>query len=160
MVRATLWSCVEARRTRFRPGGETIYNWKVDPTDGAPIAAVGIEVSSDAGASGVVYLDYLTWEGTPEVSLIKPSSGGTMWKRAWIDAVDSAITNRADVAAYRIMQNHDTGLFIQGNPRVGKLFLFLYSQSASCQGGWNRCVCSRASSDTTRSCFAMTGRYG
>ncbi len=96
------------------PGGEGLFKWKVDPTDGAPIAAVGIEVSSDAGASGVVYLDYLTWDGTPEVSLIEPSSGGTMWKRAWIDAVDSAITSRADVQAYRIMQNHDTGLFIQG----------------------------------------------
>ena len=96
------------------PGGEALFNWKVDPTDGAPIAAVGIEVSSDAGASGVVYLDYLTWKGTPELSLIKPSSGGTMWKRAWIDAVDNAITSRAGVAAYRIMQNHDTGLFIQG----------------------------------------------
>ena len=96
------------------PGGETTYNWRVDPTDGAPIAAVGIEVSSDAGASGVVYLDYLTWEGTPEVSLIEPSSGGTMWKRAWIDAVDQAITSRPDVVAYRLMQNHDTGLFIQG----------------------------------------------
>ena len=96
------------------PGGEALFNWKVDPTDGAPIAAVGIEVSSDARASGVVYLDYLTWKGTPELSLIKPSSGGTMWQRAWIDAVDNAITSRADVAAYRIMQNHDTGLFIQG----------------------------------------------
>ena len=96
------------------PRGEVLFNWNVDPTDGAPIAAVGIEVSSDAGASGVVYLDYLTWKGTPELSLIKPSSGGTMWKRAWIDAVDNAITSRADVAAYRIMQNHDTGLFIQG----------------------------------------------
>ena len=96
------------------PGREALFNWKVDPTDGAPIAAVGIEVSSDARASGVVYLDYLTWKGTPELSLIKPSSGGTMWKRAWIDAVDNAITSRADVAAYRIMQNHDTGLFIQG----------------------------------------------
>ena len=96
------------------PGGEALFNWNVDPTDGAPIAAVGIELSSDARASGVVYLDYLTWKGTPELSLIKPSSGGTMWKRAWIDAVDNAITSRADVAAYRIMQNHDTGLFIQG----------------------------------------------
>ena len=96
------------------PGSELLFNWQVDPTDGEPIAAVGIEVSSDTGASGVVYLDYLTWDGAPEVSLIKPSSGGTMWKRAWIDAVDQAITNRADVAAYRLMQNHDTGLFIQG----------------------------------------------
>ena len=96
------------------PGGETLFNWKVDPTDGDPIAAVGIEVSSDAGASGVVYLDYLTWDGTPEVSLSKPSSGGTMWQRAWIDAVDQAITDRAGVAAYRLMQNHDTGLFIRG----------------------------------------------
>ncbi len=96
------------------PGGEAIFNWRVDPTDGAPIAAVGIEVSSDAGASGVVYLDYLTWDGAPEVSLTKPSSGGTMWKRAWIDAVDNAITSRSDLTGYRIMQNHDTGLFIQG----------------------------------------------
>ena len=50
-----------------------MFNWKVDPTDGTPIAAVGIEVSSDAGASGVVYLDYLTWKGTPELSLICPN---------------------------------------------------------------------------------------
>ena len=62
----------------------------------------------------MVYLDHLTWKGTPEVSLIKPSSDGTMWKRAWIDAVDNSITSRSDVAAYRIMQNHGTGLFIQG----------------------------------------------
>ena len=64
------------------------FNWCLDATDGAPIAAVGIEVSSDTAASGAIYLDYLTWNGAPELSLGVPASGGTMWQRAWVDAVD------------------------------------------------------------------------
>ena len=96
------------------PGSDVEFNWCLDATDGAPIAAVGIEVSSDTAASGAIYLDYLTWNGAPELSLGVPASGGTMWQRAWVDAVDKVEKPKEGKLTYRLVQNHDTGLLIQG----------------------------------------------
>ena len=61
---------------------------------------------------GSVYLDYLTWDGTPNVRLGKPAKFGKMWSLAWTNGVD-------DWWAWwpfglRLMQNEGTGLLIQG----------------------------------------------
>jgi hypothetical protein len=81
-------------------------------TGGDPIAYVGVEVSSTRRADGSIYLDYLTWGGTPDVVLTRPPHSGTMWRRAWVDGVDRFLSSSEP---YRLVQNRGTGLLIYGN---------------------------------------------
>ena len=101
----------------LEPGGETLLTWKVEETDGEPIAEIGVEISSDKRASGTVYVDFLTWDGAPDVTLTPPfANGGARdlgawgWTRAWVDAVDHVWFGEG----IRISQDRGTGLLIQG----------------------------------------------
>jgi hypothetical protein len=94
------------------PGERHDFGWRMPDTGGAPIATIGVEVRSIQRADGVVYLDYLTWSGPPDVALMRPDAGGTMWRRAWVDGVDQTDFRRTE--PYRLLQNQGTGLLIQG----------------------------------------------
>src|SRR6266498_3015378 len=59
-----------------------------------------------------VYLDYLTWDGEPDVVLARPEHGGTLWRRAWVDGVDQFDGGWPE--PFRIVQNQGTGLLIHG----------------------------------------------
>ena len=76
-----------------------------------PIFEVGIRLS---GAAGSVTLDSLRWSGTPEVTFTRPVHKGTMWRRAWVDGVDSLQAWRHLPEMLRLIQNQGTGLAMQG----------------------------------------------
>ena len=111
---------------QLAPGAEVDLSWRVPETGNQPIAAIGIEIRGENGASGVVYLDWLTWDGAPNMQLNRPaiSEAGRekrvrpkFWKKAWIYALDSS--ERFDswdywTQAYRLIQNEGRGLLIQG----------------------------------------------
>jgi ADP-ribosylglycohydrolase len=97
---------------RLKPGDWHELEWRVADSAGAPIAEIGLELSADRRAHGVVYLDYLTWEGAPDVLLTRPPTGGTLWRRAWVDGMDQFEARWPE--AFRIVQNRGTGLLIQG----------------------------------------------
>ncbi len=111
---------------RLPPGAEVDLSWRVPETGNQPIAAIGIEITGENGASGAVYLDWLTWQGAPNMQLNRPaiSDAGQerrkrpkFWKKAWIYALDSS--ERFDAwdywtQAYRLIQNEGRGLLIQG----------------------------------------------
>ena len=108
------------------PGAERELSWRVPETGNQPIAYIGIEITGENGASGTVYLDWLTWDGAPDMRLNRPaiSEAGReqrkrpqFWKKAWIYALDSS--ERFDSwdywsQAYRLIQNQGRGLLIQG----------------------------------------------
>ena len=94
------------------PGAIADLNWQIETTGGDPIVEIGIQLRSDTAASGKVYLDYLTWEGEPDVTWQKPSHNGTMWRRAWVDAVDHYCTGFDEM--FRLAQDKGRGLLIQG----------------------------------------------
>jgi ADP-ribosylglycohydrolase len=96
----------------LRSGSDHEFEWRVGDMGGQPIAQVGLEIGSDSVANGTVYLDYLTWDGTPDVMLTRPVEGGTMWRRAWVSGVDRYDSRWPE--PYRLIQNHGTGLLIQG----------------------------------------------
>jgi ADP-ribosylglycohydrolase len=96
----------------LEPGADHEFEWRIGDTAGAPIAEIGLEISSDHRADGSVYLDYLTWDGTPDVVLTRPEEGGTMWRRAWVDGVDRYGPWWPE--PYRLVQNCGTGLLMQG----------------------------------------------
>lgn len=95
----------------LEPGGRVELSWLAPDTGGQPITAVGVEVSGQA--KGAVHLDWLSWSGSPTVRLGRPLDGGTMWRRAWIDAVD--VWEARQPETYRFSQNRGTGLISQGS---------------------------------------------
>jgi ADP-ribosylglycohydrolase len=106
---------VRGPQVELAPGADQALTWQVPSTDGLPVAAVGVELSSAAGAagsSGSVYLDYLTWDGAPNTVLARPGGDGVMWRRAWVDGVDQYEGRWYE--AYRLVQNSGRGLLIQG----------------------------------------------
>ncbi|MEM7032953.1 MAG: ADP-ribosylglycohydrolase family protein [Chloroflexota bacterium] len=122
------------------PGANQSFTWQMPDTKGAPIAKVGVEISSDDITNGTVYLDYLTWDGTPQVTLGKIKGHddvppiGDMWRRAWIYGLDDKnwtkmfelfvkILGKLDLdpsvvfsmfEAFSLTQNKGRGLLIQG----------------------------------------------
>ena len=96
----------------LEPGARRQFAWRMPDTGCQPIATIGVELSAAYRADGSVYLDYLTWDGAPDVVLTRPAAGGTMWRRAWVDGVVQYEARWPE--PYRLVQNHGTGLLIQG----------------------------------------------
>jgi ADP-ribosylglycohydrolase len=90
--------------TLFGPPGES--TWRVPDTGGQPVAQVGLE------ASGPARLHWLTWDGAPDVTLTRPSEGGSMWRRAWVRGVDRFDPHWPE--PFRLIQNRGRGMLIQG----------------------------------------------
>jgi ADP-ribosylglycohydrolase len=103
---------VRGPQVELEAGAYRELAWRLPDTGGAPIARLGLELYTQQPAQGIVYLDYLTWEGEPQVVFRRPESGGEMWRRAWVDAVEHSDCHPP--ATYRLIQNRGTGLLIQG----------------------------------------------
>jgi ADP-ribosylglycohydrolase len=97
----------------LEPGATKDFDWKIEEVGGAPIAQFGIEVRSDDTVTGLIYLDYVDWSGTPTTVFRRPNQDGNMWRRAWVNAFDHIGTRWA--SAFHLSQNRGTGLFIQGS---------------------------------------------
>ncbi len=80
---------------------------------GRPIAEFGLEIFSDTATEGVVYVDYVTWDGAPRVELGPPAGSGSAWQHAWVNAATHCEFNKGH-SALRICQNEGIGLLIQG----------------------------------------------
>ncbi len=94
------------------PNAAHDLQWQVPSTHGLPIAGVGVEISHERRADGVLYLDYLTWDGAPETTLGRVEGNGVMWRRAWVNGVDQHEERWPET--YRLAQNNGRGLFSQG----------------------------------------------
>jgi hypothetical protein len=99
------------------PGTELLLSWQTPDTSGAPIAEVGIEITSEQRANGALYLDYLGWQGVPDVIFLRPNYTGKMWRYAWVNGLDHE--DRRELSdywqdEYRIIQDEGRGLLIQG----------------------------------------------
>jgi len=94
----------------------------VDGEGNEPIAEIGVSVQSDERTKGTVYLDYLTWEGEPDVTFTRPDapldrrrlgmSIPQMWRRAWVNGVDSYDFRWPE--SFRLVQNRGRGLLSTG----------------------------------------------
>lgn len=132
---------------QLAPGEDVSLSWRVPETGNQPIAAIGIEIRGENGASGAVYLDWLTWDGVPNMRLNRPaiSAAGLekrlrpkFWKKAWIYALDSS--ERFDswdywTQAYRLIQNEGRGLLIQGTRDWGDYQFEATAMPRVCEAG-------------------------
>ena len=97
----------------LEPGAETILYWRLPDVGGQPIQSIGVALNS-AGreTEGAVALDYLKWEGAPDVRLRRPDAPGDFWRRAWVNSVSQFATQFK--MALRISQDRGEGMIIQG----------------------------------------------
>ncbi len=99
----------------LEPNDYAQSQWQVPDTRGQPIAEIGLECT---GAGGTVYVDYLTWDGAPDVRLTRPTGGEfhrdppLVWRRAWVDGMDQWEVWWRE--PYRLVQNSGRGLLMQG----------------------------------------------
>ncbi len=94
------------------PGASATLEWEIPDMGGSPIAEVGVEITGASG-NGTLLLDWLTWDGTPRVTLGRPENGGEMWRRAWVDAADHFSGGSAQFP-YRLIQDEGVGMALQG----------------------------------------------
>ncbi len=81
------------------------------PPEAYPAFEVGLETR------GSVHLDFLRWEGEPNLVCELPRGSGrgtTMRRRAWVNGVDD-FSSAPWVRGFRLIQNDGRGLLIQGN---------------------------------------------
>lgn len=102
------------------------------PEEANPTFEIGIETT------GTVYLDALTWRGEPEFSCerLRPNRHPQiMATRAWVNGVDEFV-QAPWVSGYRLVQNRDRGLILQGNRdwRDVSVTADLTSDLAACMG--------------------------
>lgn len=99
---------------RLVPGREGDLSWTVPDMGGQPVAEVGLELTSETVVDGLVLLDWLTWSGTPSMTLRKPD-GGRAWAKAWVNGADVFDTQGvSEGMTYRVIQNTGIGLVSQG----------------------------------------------
>ena len=96
----------------LHPNESMQLEWQVPDLSGTPIAQVGISISSHETADGVIYLDHLSWDGSPNVAFCRPVAAGRMWKRQWVNAADFFEDGFGE--AFRVIQNRGRGLVITG----------------------------------------------
>ena len=65
-----------------------------------------------SGASGAVRLDYLSWDGAPDLRLRRPDETSDFWRRSWVNGV--SLLSKNFPQAFRISQDRDEGLLIHG----------------------------------------------
>ncbi|ASW55525.1 ADP-ribosylglycohydrolase family protein [Plantactinospora sp. KBS50] len=88
------------------PARPTDLVWTVPDLDGQPVVAVGVQTG------GPAHLHQLDWDGAADTRLSRPADGGSMWRRAWVQAVDRFDDRWPE--PYRIVQNTGTGMLITG----------------------------------------------
>ncbi|MGC9469364.1 MAG: ADP-ribosylglycohydrolase family protein [Anaerolineae bacterium] len=101
-------------RMTVLPAQQLEFTWRIpnstEDSSVGPIAEIGLEIHSDRRADGTLYLDYLTWDGSPDVALSRPGRNSGMALRAWVNGVN----HFAGYDGLRISQDRGTGLLIQG----------------------------------------------
>lgn len=93
------------------PGGRQRWTWQIPDTQARPIARVGLEVLDSAHTPGTLYLDWLDWQGAPQVCLTRPARRGQAWQLAWVNAVSHLDTSNEPL---RLIQDEGRGLLAQG----------------------------------------------
>lgn len=103
--------CGEA--VTLAPGGEIILAWRVPEFDGQPIGEVGLSLTA-AGrrADGRILIDWLRWDGTPEMTLRRPKADSDFWRLAWVNGV--SFFSKLFPPSFRISQAVGEGMVSHG----------------------------------------------
>jgi len=108
---------VHGPQATLGPGQNQPFEWRIPDLAGDPVFEIGLEITSGRGApaegeaSGTAILDYLTWDGEPEVTFTRPAHKGNFWRQAWVNGVDHF---ESGGEPFRLIQDSGTGLLLTG----------------------------------------------
>jgi hypothetical protein len=95
------------------PSAKAILDWRLPDTDGQPIQSLGVAARSpERTQDGTIVLDWLRWDGPPDIRLRRPREPNDFWRRAWVNAADNFSTTFSQ--AFRISQDRGEGMIIHG----------------------------------------------
>ena len=110
-------SQIDGPQIELLAGEHVEGTWVVPPTGGQPIAEIGL--SYDGETPATVYLDSISWDNAPHVTLTRPSGDGEypwepplVWRRAWVNGLD--LWEPWWPESFRLIQNSGLGLLTQG----------------------------------------------
>lgn len=104
---------IDANPVAIDPGSEAILEWTLPDTGGQPIAELGIVVTATGKrADGRLIVDYIRWDGAPNLTLKRPAGDGDFWRMAWVNG--ASFFSKRFPAAFRIAQNRGEGIIIHG----------------------------------------------
>ncbi|HEV2474408.1 MAG TPA: ADP-ribosylglycohydrolase family protein [Chthonomonadales bacterium] len=102
---------IQTSHTRIlSPGERAELQWVAPPCEGRPIAETGIQIASQRDCAGAIYLDFLTWQGTPHTAL-SAGSDASPCRRAWVDGLAHF---GAHDGVFELRQPAGTGIIMQG----------------------------------------------
>jgi ADP-ribosylglycohydrolase len=103
----------ESEAVALAPSAKAILDWRLPDTDGQPIQSLGVAARSpDRTQDGTIVLDWLRWDGPPDIRLRRPREPNDFWRRAWVNAADNFSTSFSQ--AFRISQDRGEGMIIHG----------------------------------------------
>ena len=102
---------VHGPQAALAPGQNHPFEWRIPDLAGDPVFEIGLELTSDRRASGTLILDYLTWDGEPDVTFSRPAHKGNFWRQAWVNGVDHF---ESWGEPFRLIQDSGTGLLLTG----------------------------------------------
>jgi ADP-ribosylglycohydrolase len=102
---------VHGPQAALAPGQNHQFEWRIPDLAGDPVFEIGLELTSDRRASGTLILDYLTWDGEPDVIFTRPAHKGNFWRQAWVNGVDHF---ESWGESFRLIQDSGTGLLLTG----------------------------------------------
>jgi ADP-ribosylglycohydrolase len=111
--RQDVLSPLDGQYVSLSPGEEKLLAWRLPDAGGQPIQSIGVALRSPGdGADGMVRLDWLRWDGPPELVLRRPDDTSDFWRRAWVNGVSFFSKNFQQ--AFRISQDRGEGMLIHG----------------------------------------------
>jgi ADP-ribosylglycohydrolase len=104
---------IDGETVRLAPGGEAVLRWRIPDVDGQPIQEIGLAMASPTRpGNGDIMLDYVRWDGIPELHLRRPAENSDFWRRAWVNNVSFLSKNFPQT--FRISQDRGEGMLIHG----------------------------------------------
>ena len=104
---------IDAERVKIEPGKEVTLEWILPDTQGQPIAEIGLALTGTGKRSdGRLFIDYLKWDGAPDLTLKRPAGDCDFWRMAWVNG--ASFFSKRFPSAFRIAQNRGEGIIIHG----------------------------------------------
>ncbi|MDB5550036.1 MAG: ADP-ribosylglycohydrolase family protein [Rhizobium sp.] len=104
---------VDGEIVNIAAGREAVLEWRLPDTGGQPIAEIGLAITgSGKRADGRLLVDYLRWDGAPELTLRRPAGDCDFWRMSWVNG--ASFFSKRFPQAFRIAQNRGEGIIIHG----------------------------------------------
>jgi ADP-ribosylglycohydrolase len=95
------------------PGAKGVLSWTLPDLDGQPVQRIGVALTSSNGrADGIVWLDFLRWDGEPNLILRRPKEPSEFWRKSWVNNV--SLFSKNFPSAFRISQDRGRGAIVHG----------------------------------------------